>query len=99
MVAITVQRGVVLGAIDKMRYIMAFNDGAKRVHFINLMKSSRDFAGEHLSPISESDVVMLLSKREILDSLNEKLKGTGFTLQLNWSEDQGSTWKQYPLSR
>ena len=42
---------------------MAFNDGAKRVHFINVMKSSKDFAGEHLSPISESDVVSEFAKK------------------------------------
>ena len=78
---------------------MAFNDTLKRVHFINLMKSSKDFCGEHLSPISESDVVMILSRKEILDSLNTKLKDTGFTLQINWSDDQGSTWQQYPVSR
>ena len=79
---------------------MAFNDNAtKRVHFINLMKSTKDFAGEHLSPISEADVIMLLSHKEILDGLNAKLKDTGFTLQINWSEDAGSTWKQYPQSR
>lgn len=81
---------------------MAFNDTTntpKRMHFINLMKSSKDFTGEHLSPISETDVVMLLSHKEIVDSLNEKLKDTGFTLQINWSENQGSTWSQYPVSR
>lgn len=76
---------------------MAFdNDAKKRVHFINLMKSSRDFAGEHLSPISESDVVMLLKRKDILDSLNKKLAGTGFCLQINWSEDAGQHWQQYP---
>lgn len=80
---------------------MAFNDTnkEKRVHFVNLMKSSKDFSGEHLSPISEQDVIMLLSHKEIVDSLNEKLKDTGFTIQINWSEDQGSNWKQYPQSR
>lgn len=81
---------------------MAFNDTTttpKRVHFINLMKSSKDFTGEHLSPISETDVMMILSHKEIIDGLNAKLQGTGFTLQLNWSEDQGSTWKQYPQSK
>ncbi len=79
---------------------MAFNDNKeKRVHFVNLMKSTKDFSGEHLSPISEQDVIMLLSHKEILDGLNEKLKGTGFALQVNWSDDQGSTWKQYPQSR
>lgn len=80
---------------------MAFNNDSsvKRVHFVNLMKSTRDFSGEHLSPISEQDVVMLLGKKEILDSLNSKLRDTGFSLQINWSADQGKTWQQYPLSR
>ena len=81
---------------------MAFGDTnkePKRVHFINLMKSSKDFSGEHLAPISETDVVMLLSHKEIVDGLNEKLKDTGFMLQVNWSNDQGSTWQQYPQSR
>ena len=78
---------------------MDFNNSVKRVHFVNLMKSSRDFSGEHLAPLSEQDVIMLLSHREILDSLNERIKGTGFNLQLNWSEDQGQTWQQYPKSR
>jgi len=79
---------------------MAFNDTTpKRTHFVNLMKSTKDFTGEHLSPISESDVVMLLSSKGIIDTLNKKLEGTGFTLQINWSEDQGSTWNQYPQSK
>lgn len=80
---------------------MAFNNDKeqKRTHYVNLMKSSKDFTGEHLSPISETDVMMILSHREIIDGLNAKLQGTGFTLQLNWSEDQGSTWKQYPQSK
>ena len=73
---------------------MAFNDNVKRTHFVNLMKSSKDFSGEHLSPISEQDVIVLLSNKEILDSLNEKLKGTGFTLQINWLN--GQAWQQYP---
>lgn len=81
---------------------MAFNDTTttpKRVHFVNLMKSTTDFCGEHLSPVTESDVIMLLSHKEILDGLNEKLKGTGFTLQINWSENQGQNWQQYPQSK
>ena len=81
---------------------MAFGDAnkeQKRTHYINLMKSSKDFTGEHLSPISETDVMMILAHKEIIDGLNAKLQGTGFTLQLNWSEDQGSTWKQYPQSK
>ena len=78
---------------------MAFNDSAKRVHFINVMKSTKDFSGEHLSPISEQDVIMLLSHREVIDGLNSKLKGTGFSVQVNWSDDQGNSWQQYPVSR
>ena len=78
---------------------MAFNDTTKRVHFINVMKSTKDFTGEHLSPISEQDVIMLISHKEVIDGLNEKLKGTGFSIQVNWSDDQGSTWQQYPVSR
>lgn len=81
---------------------MAFNNDTntpRRMHFINLMKSSKDFTGEHLAPISESDVVMLLSNKEIIDSLNKKLEGTGFKLQLNWSDNQGQSWTQYPVSR
>ena len=75
------------------------NNSVKRVHFVNLMKSTKDFAGEHLSPISESDVIMLISHKEIVDGLNAKLKDSGFAIQINWSEDQGSTWVQYPQSR
>ena len=73
--------------------------GSSRFHFVNLMKSSKDFCGEHLAPISEQDVVMLLNSKGIIDSINEKLKDTGFTVQLNWSEDQGNSWSQYPKSR
>ena len=79
---------------------MAFNDNKeKRVHFVNLMKSSKDFTGEHLAPLSETDVVMLLSHKEIVDELNAKLKDTGFSIQVNWSDDQGNSWQQYPVSR
>ena len=78
---------------------MAFNDSVKRVHFVNLMKSSKDFCGEHLAPLSEQDVIMLLNHREIIDTLNTKLKDTGFTIQINWSDDKGNSWSQYPVSR
>jgi len=80
---------------------MAFGDNKepKRMHFVNLMKSSKDFTGEHLAPISESDVVMLLSNKGIIDELNKRLEGSGFKLQLNWSDDQGKSWSQYPQSR
>ena len=81
---------------------MAFGDTSKepkRMHFVNLMKSSKDFTGEHLAPISESDVIMLLSNKGIIDELNKRLEGSGFKLQLNWSDDQGKSWSQYPQSR
>lgn len=77
---------------------MDFNT-TKRVHFVNLMKSTKDFSGEHLSPISEQDVIMLLEHKDIIDTLNKKLEGSGFNIQVNWSSDQGSTWQQYPQSR
>ena len=81
---------------------MAFGDTnkePKRMHFINLMKSSKDFSGEHLAPLSEADVMMILAHKEIIDGLNKKLEGTGFMLQVNWSDDQGKSWTQYPVSR
>ena len=74
-------------------------DTVSRFHFINVMKSSKDFSGEHLSPISEQDVIMLLNNKGIVDTLNKKLEGTGFSIQLNWSENQGQNWSQYPVSR
>ena len=78
---------------------MDFNNNVKRVHFINVMKSTKDFSGEHLSPISEQDVIMLLNHKDVIDTLNKKLEGSGFNIQINWSDDQGSTWQQYPVSR
>lgn len=77
---------------------MAFNDTTKRVHFINVMKSTKDFSGEHLAPLSEQDVIMLLNNKEIIERINKKLDGSGFSIQINWSEDNGSTWVQYPKS-
>ena len=74
-------------------------DNNSRFHFVNVMKSSKDFCGEHLAPLSEQDVIMLLSHKEIIDTLNAKLKDTGFTIQINWSDDQGNSWSQYPVSR
>lgn len=80
---------------------MAFGDNKepKRVHFINLMKSTKDFSGEHLAPLSETDCINLISNKGIIDGLNAKLKDTGFSVQLNWSENDGKTWTQYPVSR
>lgn len=101
MVAGIEQRRLFCELLNMENRFMAFNNDTttKRAHYVNLMKSTKDFCGEHLSPISESDVIMLLSHKEILDGLNDKLNGTGFTLQINWSDDQGQNWRQYPQSK
>ena len=81
---------------------MAFNDATKRVHFINVVKVIKDFLGEHCSPLSEEDCTMLCEKQDVIDSINAALKSAGIEgikVQLNWSEDQGSTWVQYPKFR
>ena len=72
-----------------------------RYHFINVMKSTKDFLGEHLTPLTENDCTMLCEKRDLIDSINAALKSAGIDglkVQLNWSEDHGSTWVQYPKS-
>lgn len=77
-------------------------DSNTRFHFINVVKVTKDFLGEHCSPLSESDSIMLCSQQSIIDSINEALKASGIDglkVQLNWSEDQGKTWVQYPKSR
>lgn len=77
-------------------------DSNTRFHFINIVKVTKDFLGEHCSPLSENDCVMLCSQQSIIDSFNEALKASGIDglkVQLNWSEDQGKTWVQYPKSR
>ena len=73
-----------------------------RYHFINIVKTTKDFLGEHCSPLTEADCTMLCSQTAIVDSINaalEKAGIDGLKVQLNWSTDQGSTWVQYPKSR
>ena len=77
-------------------------DNSTRFHFINVVKVSKDFLGEHCSPLSESDCTMLCKQTNLVDSINEALKSAGIDglkVQLNWSEDQGQSWVQYPKSR
>ena len=77
-------------------------DNNTRYHFVNVVKVTKDFLGEHCSPLSEADCLALVSQTNLIDSINEALKSAGIEgikIQLNWSEDQGSTWSQYPKSR
>ena len=77
-------------------------DSNSRYHFINIVKVTKDFLGEHCSPLTESDCTMLCAKTNLIDSINEALKSAGIDglkVQLNWSEDQGQSWVQYPKSR
>ena len=77
-------------------------DASNRFHFVNVVKTTKDFLGEHFSPLSESDCLALCKQTGIVDSINEALKKAGIDglkVQLNWSDDQGSTWVQYPKSR
>lgn len=78
------------------------DNNSSRFHFINLVKVTKDFLGEHCAPLSETDCTLLCEKRDVIDSINEALKKAGIEglkVQLNWSEDQGSSWEQYPKSR
>ena len=77
-------------------------DNTTRYHFINVVKVTKDFLGEHCSPLTESDCMALSSNKDLIDSINAALVAAGIEglkVQLNWSEDQGSTWVQYPKSR
>ena len=77
-------------------------DAASRFHFLNVVKTTRDFLGEHCSPLTESDCTMLCSQTNLIDSINAAIKAAGIEglkVQLNWSSDQGTTWVQYPKSR
>ena len=81
---------------------MAFNDNSKRVHFVNVVKITKDFLGEHCSPLTEGDCTMLCEKQSVIDSINAAIKAAGISgikVQLNWSDDQGQSWQQYPQSR
>ena len=76
-------------------------DTVSRFHFINLVKVTKDFLGEHCSPLTENDCTMLCEKTNLIDEINQSLISSGITglkVQLNWSEDNGSTWVQYPKS-
>ena len=77
-------------------------DSVSRYHFINVVKVTKDFLGEHCSPLTESDCAMLCAQTDLVDSINSALEKAGLTglkVQLNWSEDQGNSWTQYPKSR
>ena len=44
---------------------------------------------------------MLCEKKDVVDSINAALVAAGIEglkIQLNWSDDNGSTWSQYPKS-
>ena len=76
-------------------------DTVSRYHFINVVKVTNDFLGEHFTPITESDCVMLCKQTNLVDSINQALESAGITglkVQLNWSSDSGKTWVQYPKS-
>ena len=76
-------------------------DAVSRFHFINIVKVTKDFLGEHCSPLSESDCMALCAQTNLVDSINQALESAGITglkVQLNWSENNGSTWVQYPKS-
>ena len=76
-------------------------DTISRYHFINVVKTTKDFLGEHCSPLTESDCTALCAQTTIVDSINAALVAAGIEglkVQLNWSSDQGSTWTQYPKS-
>ena len=77
-------------------------DSVSRYHFINVVKVTKDFLGEHCAPLTEGDCTMLCLQKDMVNSINEALKKAGIEglrVQLNWSDDQGSTWVQYPKSR
>lgn len=73
-----------------------------RFHFVNVVKITRDFLGEHVAPLTETDCTMLMQKKDVIDLINKALVAAGLDglgVQLNWSEDNGNTWTQYPKSR
>ena len=73
-----------------------------RFHFVIVVKVTKHFLGEHCAPLTETDCTMLVQKKDVIDNLNAALVAAGFDglgIQLNWSEDNGATWIQYPKSR
>ena len=76
-------------------------DSVSRCHFINVVKVTKDFLGEHCAPLTESDCLALCEQTNVVDGINEALKSAGIEgikVQLNWSSDQGQSWIQYPKS-
>ena len=77
-------------------------DTITRYHFVNVVKTTKDFLGEHSAPLTETDCMALCSQTAIVDAINaalEKAGVNGLKVQLNWSNDQGQTWTQYPKSK
>ena len=77
-------------------------DNNSRYYFINVVKVTKDFLGEHYAPLTEADCLALCSKSNIVDSINkalEKAGVSGLKVQLNWSDNNGQSWTQYPKSR
>ena len=77
-------------------------DANSRYHFINVVKTTKDFLGEHYAPLSEADCLALCKNPSMVDSINAALEAAGIEwlrIQLNWSENNGSTWVQYPKSK
>ena len=77
-------------------------DVVSRYHFINLVKVTKDFLGERFAPLSEADCMALCSQTNMIDSINKALEDAkieGIRIQLNWSEDKGNSWTQYPKSK
>ena len=79
------------------------DNASSRFHFVNVVKVTKDFLGEHCAPLTETDCTMLCSqKRDVIDAINKAFVAAGIDglgVQLNWSEDNGNTWTQYPKSR
>ena len=77
-------------------------DVVTRYHFVNVVKTTKDFLGEHFAPLSEADCMALCKQTNLIDEINEALKSAGIEglkIQLNWSENNGQSWVQYPKSR
>ena len=77
-------------------------DNSARYQFINVVKATNDFLGEHCAPLSDTDCLALCKQTNVIDATNEALKKgsiDGLKIQLNWSDDNGSTWVQYPKSK
>ena len=77
-------------------------DSVSRYHFVNVVKTTKDFLGEHYAPLTEADCMALCKRTDLVDSINsalEKAGVEGIKVQLNWSENQGTSWVQYPKSK